>query len=61
MHRSAVKVNDISHNYNFQKENLIYVTYKTPLEAVFLLKMPFYVAKATTLQTTLHNLNDKID
>ena len=43
MHKSAVKLNDVSHDFNFQKENFIYVTHKTQFEAVILLKMMFFM------------------
>ena len=34
MHKSSVKLNDVSHDFNFQKK-IIYVTHITPLKAVF--------------------------
>ena len=39
MHKSAVKLNDVSHDFNFYKGNLIYVTHIAPLKAVILFKM----------------------
>ena len=39
MHKSSVKLNDDSQDFNFSKGNFIYVTHITPMKAVILLKM----------------------
>ena len=51
MLKSSVKLNDVSHDFNFQRE-ILYVTHITPLKAVILLKCCLYVAWAVSLQTT---------
>ena len=52
MHRSAIKVNDIGHNFfSYLKGNLIKVTHVIPLEAVILLQKLLYLAKVASMQT----------
>ena len=58
MHKSAVKLNDVSQDFNFQKENLIYVTHKTQFEAVILFKMLFLCSLGTQLANYIRNFNN---
>ena len=58
MHKLAVKLNYVSHDFNFQKENLIYVTHITPFEAVILLKMLLLCSLGIKIANYIRNLNN---
>ena len=57
MHRWAVKVNDVSHNYNFQRV-FNYLMHIKALEAVVLFKMPFLCSLGIQLADSINNLNN---
>ena len=56
MHKQSVKLNDVSHDFNFQR-NLIYVTHITPLKALILLKMLLLCSLGIQLANYIRNLN----
>ena len=60
MHGSAVKSNDVSHNFQFSKGNLIYVTHITLLKAVILFKLLLLCSLGIKLANYIRNLNNKI-
>ena len=52
------KMNDVSHDFNFQKGNLIYVTHITPLKAVILFNMLLLCSLGIQLANYIRNLNN---
>ena len=51
-------MNDISHDFNFQKGNFIYVTHITPLKAVILFEMLLLCSLGIQLAKYIRNLNN---
>ena len=53
-------MNDVSHDFNFQKGNLIYVTHITPLKAVILFEMLLLCSLGIQLANYIRNLNNSM-
>ena len=60
MHKSSVKLNDVSQDFNFQRENKIYVAHITSLKAVILFKMLLLYSLGIQHANYIRNLNNKM-
>ena len=58
MHRLAVKLNDDSHDFNFQRKFFIYVTHITQFEAVILFIMLLLCSLGIQLANCIGNLDN---